>query len=798
MALVGDISGSSGKSSRIGVTGSVVFAGADPDYASAFPSMGTDVAFYVSGSSGVKNSATEQGVAVFGGDLVTSGTSYFNLREPADLSKVGSNVTYFVSGNLDSNLQGGSTALSLFSGDVQISGAIRADVGAYIGGPTHQVGNFTSYGIAVFNNVGSGNSDFKAGSENKTYAIFIDASEDRVLILSGGAASSPNEAWANDITFYISGTRGGKNYGGVTTFGGDVVLSGGLVGGEGFSKDNAYWPFATDFSALPIIGNRIGIFQPSIALTAPSSWGTFGQSNDVSYGMLSLNTQQPGWGTDINFYVTGVAGSRANPAYFGGTSCFAGDLLVSGTIYNAAGSSYSVGGGGGGSPAGSDGQIQFNNNSSFGGVTPLVYYDSYNSLLVGASGHYLKLSSSNQIAITGSCFISGTSDHLSVGDTRLLFNTASDYISITNGSGEYENIRPTVGIFTNNRYEYTHLSLLYGSGSNAGGYVGNSDQSARVLFRRKLPNQAAVGQGYASYDGSALGEIQACGYDATSYVRGSQIKFVVSGTVATGRMPGKILFMTNPGDDAAEPYVETRMAVHPAGLVSIGTSGDSSSRYASKALYVEGSSQFGSTIQISGSGDVGLINPTWGHVAITDTNYTPILQIPGDASDPKMWVSGAIGGKSSGSGVATFGGDVVISGSLYTKQKHIASCKFSAAGTDRAYVRWNTTGQNATPGVNNKFVAPYGGKLIKVMVRSTVAAGSTTVSFHKNTDGNATINTTATSTAVVNMASADTTYEFEFGDSAAFSEGNILGLGVDPTDNPSDVDITVVMEFTTY
>mgnify|MGYP001339937434 CR=1 FL=1 len=50
MPLVSDISGSSAAASKIGITGSVVFAGADPDYAVTFPSVGTDVAFYVSGS----------------------------------------------------------------------------------------------------------------------------------------------------------------------------------------------------------------------------------------------------------------------------------------------------------------------------------------------------------------------------------------------------------------------------------------------------------------------------------------------------------------------------------------------------------------------------------------------------------------------------------------------------------------------------------------------------------------------------------------------------------------------------
>ena len=73
MPLVGDISGSAGTDSRIGITGSVVFAGADPDYSVAFPDMGNDVAFYVSGSIGGRGSGTDQGVGVFGGDLMVSG-----------------------------------------------------------------------------------------------------------------------------------------------------------------------------------------------------------------------------------------------------------------------------------------------------------------------------------------------------------------------------------------------------------------------------------------------------------------------------------------------------------------------------------------------------------------------------------------------------------------------------------------------------------------------------------------------------------------------------------------------------
>lgn len=70
MALVGHISGSIQSNSVIGISGSVIVANR-PD--SLFPSMaGTDVTFFVSGS------ADGTGRAVFGGDLISSGS--FNLK----------------------------------------------------------------------------------------------------------------------------------------------------------------------------------------------------------------------------------------------------------------------------------------------------------------------------------------------------------------------------------------------------------------------------------------------------------------------------------------------------------------------------------------------------------------------------------------------------------------------------------------------------------------------------------------------------------------------------------------------
>ena len=76
MALIGDLSGSAGKASVIGITGSVVLGGADPDLVGS-PYIGTDTAFYVSGSIGAKaageSQKNNQTITVFGGDHVVSG-----------------------------------------------------------------------------------------------------------------------------------------------------------------------------------------------------------------------------------------------------------------------------------------------------------------------------------------------------------------------------------------------------------------------------------------------------------------------------------------------------------------------------------------------------------------------------------------------------------------------------------------------------------------------------------------------------------------------------------------------------
>jgi hypothetical protein len=124
MALVGNISGSGGTYSTIGITGSVIFAYTDtPSAFPTLPSVGGDVVFFVSGSTTGKDGAVRN-VAVFGGDTVVSGSltigsgsvkltsndiqfSAFGTR----IERNGNDLKFF-----DGNNTGGLTLSSLNSG----------------------------------------------------------------------------------------------------------------------------------------------------------------------------------------------------------------------------------------------------------------------------------------------------------------------------------------------------------------------------------------------------------------------------------------------------------------------------------------------------------------------------------------------------------------------------------------------------------------------------------------------------------------------------------------------------------
>ena len=220
---------------------------------------GKDVAFFVSGTEGSGGSAI-RGTALFGGDLVTSGV----------LRVHGSKVIGGVASSIILDHNGTSAIIWDSDVDVEYPDAAIAETsqtlilsgnrGVQVYGDDLTLGSngygtdFTSYGETssrylywdasadkltvygsatfgfgetVFNENGSNYGHFRAETDNKTHAIYVDAALDKVSILSGSGVTG---AKGPDVAFFVSGSVGsqGTAVRGTSLFGGDLVVSGGL------------------------------------------------------------------------------------------------------------------------------------------------------------------------------------------------------------------------------------------------------------------------------------------------------------------------------------------------------------------------------------------------------------------------------------------------------------------------------------------------------------------------------------------------------------------------------------------
>ena len=68
---------------------------------------------------------------------------------------------------------------------------------------------------------------------------------------------------------------------------------------------------------------------------------------------------------------------------------------------------------------------------------------------------------------------------------------------------------------------------------------------------------------------------------------------------------------------------------------------------------------------------------------------------------------------------------------VIAKLPQAKSAKYRREDSTLQYIRWDSTGSNGAPGVNNKFIAPVDGVLLTVAVRSTTTPGPTDIGFHK-------------------------------------------------------------------
>ena len=144
------------------------------------------------------------------------------------------------------------------------------------------------------------------------------------------------------------------------------------------------------------------------------------------------------------------------------------------------------------------------------------------------------------------------------------------------------------------------------------------------------------------------------------------------------------------------------------------------------------------------------------------------------------------------------GTNLSVDGTITGKMMHMTHHRYNdGSGTGKEYIPWAGTSEQPNPSYISMGVAPYNGRLLKVLVRSSKSGGlgSTQVSVHIGTDGTTTFNNTAEETITVNMANANTTGTFSFTNANHFAAGDTIAVGIDPTNAHGNVNVTCVWEY---
>ena len=141
------------------------------------------------------------------------------------------------------------------------------------------------------------------------------------------------------------------------------------------------------------------------------------------------------------------------------------------------------------------------------------------------------------------------------------------------------------------------------------------------------------------------------------------------------------------------------------------------------------------------------------------------------------------------------GNNINVNGTVYGTQVYWYSHNFNYTGSSKVYLGWNRATTSTSISSSGKFIAPYGGRLLKVLARTESVADSTVIGFHKAVDATTDPSGTATEPITVDMSAADTTYEFNFTATSSFNKGDILAISMDATNAVNDTVITSVWSF---
>jgi len=231
------------------------------------------------------------------------------------------------------------------------------------------------------------------------------------------------------------------------------------------------------------------------------------------------------------------------------------------------------------------------------------------------------------------------------------------------------------------------------------------------------------------------------------------------------------------------------------------------------------------TTCLSASGDVNIVGKTFIENTLNVTGAISCVGIISSAvgmtgsslkiNDVGFWnangnlatagnISGALGISGSSlqvndSAIISPNGNATFGGGLRGKFLHYDHYNYDFGGTTEVFVPMDRNPVESANDNNQgeRFVVPYDGRVVKVLIRTEVAAGDPTIiRVYNASDGTQRPSVGGTpEQQVVDVATADTTVAATFSGSQHFSAGDAVGFSVIAAAGPGEVNVTVVYEY---
>jgi hypothetical protein len=225
--------------------------------------------------------------------------------------------------------------------------------------------------------------------------------------------------------------------------------------------------------------------------------------------------------------------------------------------------------------------------------------------------------------------------------------------------------------------------------------------------------------------------------------------------------------------------------------------------HVSSSLPVSASSFWVDGVQITGGGGGGTPGGADGQVQYNNGgSFGGEAELVYDDSNNRLGVGTAVPTHTlSVTGSAAISGDLTVSGSLRAaKRIEMTTHYFAYGGNGETFIPfgYGNTDDATNPTEKNQFIAPYPGSLKKLMVRThNTQNGHATASLWVGNDGTEDFNVggSVVEHVTASMASANTTYTFNFTGTSHFTSSQIVGVSFDFRLNPGEVNMTCVWEY---